>query len=210
LILREKFFDFFNKNKQESLGGKCADISVLFVDIRNFTSIADSLEPEAVGAFLNEYFAEMVPIIHKYKGNVNKFIGDEIMVIFGAPIETTNHAAQAVKCAVEIFDKVKNLQKKWQNKNRPIFDIGIGISTGVAFVGNIGTKEIFEYSAVGHTVNTAHRLETFNKIYKTTILISENTYNSVQGIIEAEEVDSVCIAKKSEPIKIYELKSIKQ
>jgi adenylate cyclase len=212
LNLRYKFGCFLNiflKSKNSKLGGKCSDITILFADIRNFTSISDSLEPEEVSCLLNEYFSEMIPVIIKNKGFINKFIGDAIMVLFGAPTENEEHPKMAVRCAVEMLEKAKKLQKRWQTENKPFIDIGVGISSGIAFVGNIGSAERNEYSAIGNTVNTANRLETFNKLYKTNILISEQTYERVKDIIEAEEVDSVCIALNSEPIKIYEVKTLK-
>ena len=194
--------------ESSKLGGKRADVSVLFADIRNFTSISDTLEPEEVSSMLNEYFGEMIPIIFKYKGTVNKFIGDALLVIFGAPIENSDHSKMAVKCAVKMLEKSNELQEKWKNDNKPLIDIGIGISSGIVFVGNIGSDERHEYSAIGNAVNTANRLESFNKLYKTNILISEQTYEKVKDIIEANEVDSVCITQNSEPIKIYEIKSL--
>jgi adenylate cyclase len=191
------------------LGGKRSEISVLFVDIRNFTHISETTDPEKVSELLNEYFSEMIPIIFKYHGTVNKFIGDALLVIFGAPVEDSKHPEMAVKCAVEIYLKVLEVKEKWLSQNKPEINIGIGISTGEAFVGNIGSDDRFEYTAIGNTVNVANRLETFNKIYKTSILISESTYQRVKDIIEAEEIDSVSVTQNSEPIKIYELKSVK-
>ena len=188
------------------LEGKRADISVLFVDIRNFTHISETLPPERVSELLNEYFSELIPIIFKYKGTVNKFIGDAVMVIFGAPVENPEHPENAVRCAIEIHEKVKDLRVKWVlEKNKPDINIGIGISTGEAFVGNIGAAERFEYSAIGNTVNVASRLESFNKIYKTSILISESTFNRVKDIVKTKEIDSVCVTQESEPIKIFKL-----
>lgn len=201
-------FDIFKNAKKSKLGGKRADISILFADIRNFTSISDSLEPEEVSYILNEYFSEMIPIIFKNKGIVNKFIGDALMVIFGAPLENQEHPQQAVKCAVEMFEKARELQSRNRRLTDFPLEIGIGISSGIAFVGNIGSAERHEYSAIGHTVNTASRLETFNKLYKTNILISESTYERVRDITEVVEVDTVCITARSEPIKIYEPKSV--
>jgi len=195
--------------ESSKLGGKRADVSILFADIRNFTSISDNLEPEEVSSLLNEYFGEMIPIIFKNNGTVNKFVGDALLIIFGAPVKHEEHPKMAVKCAVEMVKKVKELQKKWQAENKALIDIGIGISSGIAFVGNIGSKERQEYSAIGNTVNTANRLESFNKLYKTNILICEHTHERVKDIIEAKEIDSVCIARNSEPIKIYEVKTLK-
>ncbi len=181
------------------LGGKRADISVLFVDIRNFTHISETLPPEEVSELLNDYFGRMIPIIFKYKGTVNKFVGDALLVIFGAPVENTEHPQLAVKCAMEMLDKVDEI---------PDIEVGIGISTGEAFVGNIGSDERFEYTAIGNTVNIASRLETFNKLYKTSILISESTYERVKNIVEVQEVDSVAVTQNSEPIRIFELKNL--
>lgn len=202
------FFDIFKNFKKSKLGGKRTDISVLFSDIRNFTSISDSIEPEEVSCILNEYFAEMIPIILKNKGTVNKFMGDAVMVIFGAPVEDPKHPERAVKCAIEMHEKSLELQSVRRRAADFPLQTGIGISSGIAFVGNIGSSEINEYSAIGHTVNIANRLETFNKLYKTNILISENTYERVKERVEVEEIDTVCITARSEPIKIYELKSV--
>jgi len=192
------------------LDGKRADISVLFVDIRNFTHMSEIMDPEEVGALLNEYFSELIPVIFKYNGTVNKFIGDAIMVIFGAPVENPDHPKNAVKCAVEILKKIKDLKVKWVlEEDKPDISIGIGISSGEAFVGNVGSEDRFEYSAIGNTVNIANRLESFNKLYKTSILISENTYQRVKDIVIAQEMDSVNVTQGSEPIKIFELRDIK-
>ncbi len=190
------------------LGGKRADVSILFADIRNFTSLAETLEPEAVSGILNEYFSEMIPVIFSNKGTVNKFIGDALLVIFGAPVENSEHPKLAVKCATEMLKKTVEMKEKWQKENKPLIEIGIGISSGIAFVGNIGSDDRHEYSAIGSTVNIASRLESFNKLYKTNILISEYTYERVKEIIEAKEVDSVCVTQNSEPMKIYEVKSV--
>ena len=192
------------------LDGKRADITVSFIDIRNFTHMSEVMPPEKVSELLNEYFSDLIPVIFKYNGTVNKFIGDAVMIIFGAPVENADHPENAVKCALEILEKVKELRVKWVlEDDKPDINIGIGISSGEAFVGNIGSDERFEYSAIGSTVNIANRLESFNKIYKTSILISEKTYEQVKDIIVAKEVDSVCVTQDSEPIKIFELKALK-
>jgi len=204
-----KLFNFFRPSKNSGFRGKLVNISVLFADIRNFTFISDNLEPEKVSSLLNEYFSEMIPVITGNQGTVNKFMGDALLVIFGDLVETPEHPKLAVKCAYEMLNKAEELKKKWQNQNKPLIDIGIGINSGEAFVGNIGSTERYEYSAIGNTVNIANRLETFNKLYKTNILISQNTYEQVKAIIEAKEIDSVCITPHSEPIKIFELKNLR-
>lgn len=189
------------------LDGKRSDISVLFIDIRNFTYISETTPPEKVSELLNEYFSELVPIIFSHNGTVNKFIGDAIMAVFGAPVENPEHPVCAVKCALALYEKVQELRVKWVlEQDKPDITIGIGISSGVAFVGNVGSDERFEYSVIGNTVNVANRLESFNKIYKSSILISEATHERVKDVVAAEEIDSVCVTKDSEPIKIYKLK----
>ncbi len=191
------------------LGGIRSEVTILMIDIRKFTCLSDCLEPEELSFLLNEYFGEMVPIIFKNKGTVNKFVGDAILVIFGAPVETKDHAKDAVRCALEMLDKVKELSEKWQKEKKHSINVGIGISTGVVFVGNIGSDLRMEYSAIGRTVNVASRLESFNKLYKTEILISECTYEVVKDIVNVKEVDSVCVTQNSKPMTIYELESLK-
>lgn len=189
------------------LDGKRSNISVLFIDIRNFTHISETMPPERVSEILNEYFSELIPVIFAHNGTVNKFIGDAIMAVFGAPVENEEHPTNAVKCALALYEKVKELRVKWVlEQDKPDITIGIGISSGEAFVGNVGSDERFEYSVIGNTVNVANRLENFNKIYKTSILISEATYNRVEDIVVAEEIDSVSVTVDSEPIKIFKLK----
>ncbi len=193
------------------LEGKRADITILFVDIRNFTRLSEILDPEQISELLNEYFSVLIPVIFKYRGTVNKFIGDAVMAIFGAPLENPGHAEDSVRCAYEILQKVNDLKVKWVlEDDKPDINIGIGISSGEAFVGNVGAEERLEYSAIGNTVNVANRLEGFNKLYKTSILISESTYERVKDVVKVEEVDSVHVTQNSEPIKIFELKGLIQ
>ncbi len=166
------------------LGGKRAEVTVLFADIRGFTSISEQLSPVEVTKILNEYFSELVPIIEQHKGILNKFMGDAILAIFGEPIKNENHPIDAVKCANTMLKKVKLLQEKWLNEGKPKIEIGIGIATGEAFVGNIGSEERLEYTVIGDTVNTASRIENYNKVYRTNFLISEETYLKVQKYVD--------------------------
>ncbi len=123
-----------------TLGGKRANVTVLFADIRGFTSMSEKMSAEEVSMILNEYFTEIEPIIVKYNGVINKFIGDAVMAIFGEPIQDKNHALNAVKCANEMLEKVDALQKKMVREGKPKIEIGVGINTGEAFVGNIGSE----------------------------------------------------------------------
>ncbi len=187
------------------LGGKRANVTVLFSDIRGFTSMSEQMTPQQVSEILNEYFTEMEPIITQYNGIINKFIGDAVMAIFGEPIQDKNHAQNAVKCAYAMLQKVKELQKKWAQENKPKIEIGVGIATGEVFVGNIGSINRMEYTVIGDTVNLASRLEGYNKTYKTKLLISPITYEEVKGIVDVIKISDVQIRGKANKMDIYEV-----
>ena len=197
------------KNIDElKLGGKKAIVTVLFADIRGFTSMSEKLTADEVSVILNEYFTEIEPIVTRNNGVINKFIGDAVMAIFGEPIQDENHPKNAVRCACQMLDKVKELQAKWLSEGRPKIEIGIGINTGEAFVGNIGSEKRMEYTVIGDTVNLASRIEGNNKIYKTNLLISSSTYNSVRGIVDAIKISNVKIRGKEKEIDLYEVLKI--
>lgn len=187
------------------LGGKKAVVTVLFSDIRGFTSMSETMSAQQVSEILNEYFTEMEPIITKYNGIINKFIGDAVMAIFGEPIQDKNHASNAVKCGYEMLKRVKELQKKWAAEGKPKIEIGIGINTGEVFVGNIGSINRMEYTVIGDTVNLASRLEGYNKIYKTKMLISASTFEETKGILEVMKISNVEIRGKAHKMDIYEV-----
>ena len=188
-----------------SLGGKKAEITVMFADIRGFTTISETHSAEDVSGFLNEYFSEIEPVILKYNGVINKFIGDAVLVVFGDPAQDKDHVKKAVKCAYELKNTVKKIQERWICEGKPKIDIGIGINTGEAFVGNVGTQNRFEYTVIGDTVNIASRIEGYNRIYKTHVLISENTYNKISHIVDVIKIREVDIKGKSKKINIYEV-----
>ncbi len=187
------------------VGGIKSEVTILFADIRGFTSISENLSAEEVTGILNEYFSAVEPIIRKHDGVLNKFMGDAIMAIFGEPIKNKKHAINAVKCAQEILKKVKVLQNKWISEGKPKITIGIGINTGEAFVGNVGSEERLEYTVIGDTVNLASRIEAHNKIYKTQFLISENTYKHITSIADVIKISDVKIRGKAKKIDIYEV-----
>lgn len=187
------------------LGGKRAIVTVLFSDIRGFTSLSEKMSAEDVSLILNEYFAEMEPIITKYNGVINKFIGDAVMAIFGEPIQDINHPRNAVKCAYEMLKKVEYLQDKWLHENKPKIEIGIGINTGEVFIGNIGTETRMEYTVIGDTVNLASRIESYNKVYKTNLLVSSSTYAHIADIADVIKISEVQIRGKSKKMNIYEV-----
>jgi len=188
-----------------ALGGKRADITVLFADIRNFTSISENMDAASTSMILNEYFSELVPIIESHNGVLNKFMGDAILAIFGEPKKNENHALDAVKCGYKMLKKVKFLQEKWIDEGKPKIEIGIGISSGDAFVGNIGSQNRLEYTVIGDTVNTASRIENYNKVYRTNFLISEETYKRVKKYVDVITINDVTIRGKANKINLYEV-----
>lgn len=187
------------------LGGKRANVTVLFADIRGFTSMSEKMSAEEVSVILNEYFTEIEPIISKYNGTINKFIGDAVMAVFGDPIQDLNHPINAVKCAYAMLKKVEMLQDKWIMEGKPKIEIGIGINTGDAFVGNIGSEKRLEYTVIGDTVNLASRIESYNKVYRTNFLISSSTYTHVSTMADVIKISEVQIRGKAKKMDIYEV-----
>jgi adenylate cyclase len=192
------------------LGGKRANVTVLFSDIRGFTTMSEQMTPQEVSEILNEYFTEMEPIITQYNGVINKYMGDGVLAIFGEPIKTEHHALNAILCGIEILNKVKILREKLLSENKPKIEIGIGVNTGEVFAGNIGTEERLEYTIIGDNVNLAYRIESYNQILKTQFLISEFTYEYVKDVVDVVKLTHVEIKGKSKPIDIYEVLKIKK
>lgn len=192
------------------LGGVRTTVTVLFIDIRNFTQISESLSPQVVSSILNDYFKVVEPIITKYNGVINKYIGDGILAIFGEPIKSENHAYNAVKCGSEIINEVKIFKDNLIAKSGPSIDIGIGINTGEVFAGNVGTEQRLEYTVIGDNVNLASRLEAYNQILKTQFLISEYTYEYVKDSVDVVKLSNISIKGKSHPIDIYEVLSVNE
>lgn len=161
------------------LEGERRKVTVLFSDLRQFTKLAEKMPPESVVALLNEYFEQMMEAIFGNQGTLDKFIGDAIMVEFGAPLEDANQEKNAVLAAIAMQRRLKKLSEKWVALGKPKLEMGIGIHTGQAVVGNIGSEERMEYTAVGDTVNIAERLEQASKVKDVPILISEETFLAI-------------------------------
>jgi adenylate cyclase len=188
-----------------NLGGEKRNITIFFSDIRGFTSISEKLKPETLVHLLNEYLTEMTSVIIKNNGLVDKYMGDAIMAFWGAPLDQENHHEMACISSLEMIKKLKELQKKWKKENIPIFDIGIGINSGNAIVGNMGSSSRFDYTAMGDNVNLASRMEGLNKIYGTNIIITGKTYKLIKNNFETRKLDSVRVKGMKKPIFIYEL-----
>jgi adenylate cyclase len=187
------------------LGGDKKDLTVLFSDIRGFTTISEKLTPEALVHLLNEYLTAMTNLVFKYDGLLDKYMGDAIMAVFGAPLDQPDHAVRACRTALGMMEELKTLQEKWAEEGRPVFDIGIGINSGDMVVGNMGSDMRFDYTVMGDMVNLGSRLEGINKEYGTNIVISEYTYAAIKDALFCRELDSVRVKGKKLPVKIYEL-----
>ncbi|MBN1382396.1 MAG: adenylate/guanylate cyclase domain-containing protein [Deltaproteobacteria bacterium] len=187
------------------LSGDKKDLSVLFSDIRGFTSISEKLSPEELVHLLNEYLTAMTDIVFKYDGLLDKYMGDAIMAVYGAPLEQPDHALRACRTALDMVKELKKLQVKWNEEGRPTMDIGIGINSGDMVVGNMGSLMRFDYTVMGDSVNLGSRLEGTNKEYGTNIIISEFTYQAVKDVLFCRELDSVRVKGKIRPVRIYEL-----
>jgi adenylate cyclase len=187
------------------LGGEKREVSILFSDIRGFTTLSESVSPEELVKLLNEYLSPMTRIILDEKGTLDKYIGDAIMAIFNAPLAVAGHAGHACASAVKMFDRLRELNEAFARRGVPQIDIGVGINTGEAVVGNMGADMRFDYTAIGDTVNLASRLESLNKFYGTHILVSAMTKAQVGGGFVFREVDLVRVKGKYEPVAVYEL-----
>jgi adenylate cyclase len=186
------------------LGGQQMELSVLFSDIRNFTTISEGLTPEQLVSLINTYLSLMTDVIMEEKGTVDKYIGDAIMAVYGAPLFYENHPAQACKSALRMMDELEKARQKWRERDFPEINIGIGINTGEMVVGNMGSQDRFDYTVMGDSVNLASRLEGLCKTYAAGIIISEFTAARISGFV-VRELDLVKVKGKDKPIKIFEL-----
>ena len=188
------------------LGGERRDLTILFSDIRGFTSISETNEPEQVVDMLNEYLTRMVEILLEHGGTLDKFIGDAVMGFWNAPASDPDHPRNAVRCAVTMIEETARLRERWQLEGKPALRIGIGINTGEAVVGNIGAEKVFGYTVIGDAVNLASRLEGKNKDYGTEIIISEFTKARIDEEFETVYLDDVKVKGKEQAVRIFEVK----
>ncbi|HEY0285324.1 MAG TPA: adenylate/guanylate cyclase domain-containing protein [Vicinamibacterales bacterium] len=188
------------------LGGQRRQMTVLFSDIRGFTTVSEKGQPEEIVAILNEYFSRMVGIVFVHKGTLDKFVGDMVMALFGAPLDDPSHAEHAVDAALEMVQELKRLNEGWAAEGRPALDIGIGISTGPMIAGNIGSEAIMSYTVIGDSVNLGARLESLNKEYGTRIIISEATRDALPGRYHVRPLGDVVVKGKTRPVAIFEVK----
>jgi adenylate cyclase len=211
----EKVVNELIKNpKLAKLGGERREVTVLFSDIRGFTSFSEKHLPEDVVAILNEYLGEMTDIIFMWDGTLDKFVGDEIVAFWGAPVPQDNHAELALRCALQMNHRLKRLQEKWQAEGKEPLCAGFGLNTGEVIVGNIGAEgKKMDYTVIGDNVNLGARVEGLTRKYEATIIITESTLNKVKdqilrgilGHVKVRGLDRVVVKGKREPVAIYEV-----
>lgn len=200
--------NMLDSGEMPTFGGERRELTVLFSDIRGFTTFTEQHSSREVVQKLNEYLSAMVTVIFKNEGTLDKFVGDEIMAVFGAPLAYKNHAEKACIAALEMVDRLRALQRKWSANKQDYFQIGIGINSGKMIVGNLGSSQLFDYTVIGDEVNLGARLEGANKQYGTTIIISESTFKAVRRKAIVRELDLVRVKGKKKPVRIYELRGM--
>ena len=182
------------------------DITVMFSDIRGFTTISEKLDAQELALFLNQYLSDMTRLVFESQGTLDKYIGDAVMAFWGAPFEEEGHATKGCVSALEMMKHVRAMQKKWAAEGKPHLDIGIGLNTGVASVGNMGSSLRYGYTALGDSVNLSSRLEGLNKDYGTHIIVNETTYLAAKDSdFVFRELDLIRVKGKLQPVIIYEL-----
>ena len=189
--------------EEASLGSSRRTVTVLFSDLRGFTSISERLEPEQIAEMLREYLTEMTEIVFKHGGTVDKYIGDCVMALYNVPFEDPEHVVKAVRTGLEFQERTLAAAARWEAKYGVTIRNGVGINTGEAIVGTLGSMQRLEYTAIGDTVNLAARLESLTKDYGASIIISESTYEHVKGLFPTRELGEVTVKGKTVPVKIY-------
>ncbi|MBZ5509677.1 MAG: adenylate/guanylate cyclase domain-containing protein [Acidobacteriia bacterium] len=186
-------------------GGESKELTIMFSDIRSFTTISEGLTPDALVTLLNEYLGEMTDILFTRWGTLDKYIGDALMAFWGSPFPQDDHSVRACHAALDMSKRLEELNLKWEVEGKKPLSIGIGINTGTVNVGNMGSSRRFAWTVMGDPVNLASRLEGQNKEYHTARIISEFTYAQVKDHYVCRDLDRIRVKGKLKPVKIYEL-----
>jgi adenylate cyclase len=188
--------------------GEKREMTVLFSDIRGFTSLAEHMTPERLAAFINGYLSPMTSIVFDEKGTLDKYIGDALMAFWNAPLDQPDHALRACRAAVHMLQRLEALKVGWRAAGYPELDIGIGVNTGPMVVGNMGSDVRVDYTVLGDAVNLGSRLEGTNKLYDTRIVIGETTWAQVRHATVCRRLGAVKVKGRREPVRIYELRGL--
>jgi adenylate cyclase len=204
-VSRDVFTQLLDNPELAQLGGRRRTMTVLFSDIRGFTSVTERGNAEELVAQLNEYFSRMVDVVFRHQGTVDKFVGDMVMALFGAPVDDVDHGEHAVGAAVEMVRELGALNAKWLAEGKPALDIGIGVNSGEMIAGNIGSSSIMSYTVIGDHVNLGSRLESLNKEYRTRIIISDATRALLKHPYDLRPLGDVIVKGKTRPVAIFEV-----
>jgi adenylate cyclase len=188
-----------------SLAGERRQVSILFSDLRGFTTLSERMAPEQMAARLTEYFDAMTSTIFARRGMVNDFIGDAILAVFGAPLDDPEHARHAIESALAMGEMLAALNQRWQAEGLPPLRMGLGIHTGEVFAGNVGRAGKVKYAVVGDTVNLASRVEGLNKELGTTMLVTEAAYRAAGLDLEVNDRGAISVKGREEPVRVYEV-----
>ena len=204
-VSKDVYQQLLSNPDDAKLGGVRRHMSVFFSDIRGFTAVSERGAPEAIVTQLNQYFSTMVPIVFANQGTVDKFVGDMIMALYGAPLDDPDHADHAVQTALTMAEELARLNSEWAAEGMPTLDIGIGINTGDMVAGNLGSESIMSYTVIGDNVNLGARLESLTRNFQTRIIISEATRAALKGQYELHPLGEVTVKGKSVPVKVFEV-----
>jgi adenylate cyclase len=205
-VSKDVFDQLMSDPSKASLGGARRSMTVLFSDIRGFTTLSEQGAPEAIVQQLNEYFSRMVHVVFENRGTLDKFVGDAVMALFGAPLDDPDHAEHAVQAALAMLRELDQLNRGWAAEGRPTLAIGVGVNTGDMVAGNIGSESIMSYTAIGDAVNLGSRLESLNKQYGTSIIISDATRERLRRRYDVRALGDVVVKGKSQPVAIFEVR----
>ncbi len=206
--LGEDVMEIALENPDRLNKGEKREMTVLFSDIRGFTTLSERMSPEVLANFINAYLSPMTAIVFEEKGTLDKYIGDALMAFWNAPLDQPDHALRACRCAVKMLEKLDALKKEWRAQGFPELEIGIGINTGTMVVGNMGSDVRVDYTVLGDAVNLGSRLESTNKEYDTRTIISESTYQLVKDELSCRRLSAVRVKGKRLPVNIYELRGL--
>jgi len=204
-VSRDVYQQLLEHPELAELGGRRREMTVLFSDIRGFTTMTEKGNAEALVTQLNEYFSKMVEVVFRHHGTVDKFVGDMVMALFGAPVEDADHAEHALAAALDMVSELEKLNRKWLEEGKAQLDIGIGINSGDMIAGNIGSTSVMSYTVIGDNVNLGSRLESMNKDFKSRIIISDATRIRLRTVPEMRPLGEVTVKGKSLAVSIFEV-----
>jgi adenylate cyclase len=190
------------------LGGEERELTVLFADVRDFTTVAERLSPPELTALMNKFFTAMTDAVLAHRGMLDKYIGDSLMAVFGAPLPDPEHPFNACRAAVAMREALARLHARWRVEGRPCLEMRIGINTGPMVIGNMGTERRFDYTVMGDEVNVAARLEGANKALGTGILVSASTREAAGAGVVLRPCGSIEVRGRKQPVAVFELLAV--